>query len=150
MSEWSVGFQAVLDKITSAYVFSGSSVQSQRLSGLLHGLIIACQYEDDVLIWLTTVPGDNIFGSQVVFVNGKVLSELIWEFSEWEDGTAPNGVFNEEDRLMIADHLKLKSTAPILARVRKETTNPNQDGANYQFHFHCDLPYSLRLTIAIP
>jgi hypothetical protein len=117
---------------------------------LLHAMAVSWMSEGDCLVWLTSVPGDNIFGSQVVFVNGRVLQELQWSFAEWEDGTAPAAVFRPDEAARIKLCLDAKSKLPLLAHVRKKTTPPNQDGDDYVLHFRYDLPHDLRLTVGVP
>ena len=148
MAQWSSSFQTTLDAIRIDATISGASNKSQQLVGLLHHMLLSWKYEDNSLVWATTIPGGNIFGSQVVFVNDEVLSKLQWTFAEWESGIGPTGIFNAEDTEMVTRHLSLKSTAPVLARVRKKTTPNNQDGDPYHFYFRYDLPYNLRLTVA--
>lgn len=144
MSEWSAAFETTMDSLDVEAIDKG------LVYGLLHAFAKAWQHEDDCLIWITLVPGGNIFGSTVLFVNDKVLQELQWDFEEWEDGTAPNGIFTEEEAKIIKLHLDAKSSLPAIAHVRKKTMPQNQDGEGYVFLFHYDIPHQLRLTVAVP
>ena len=144
MSQWSIDFNTVLDTLHT------DGTKNDLIYGLLHAFIKAWEYENNCLIWITNVPGTNLFGSTVVFVNDKVLNELQWSFAEWEDGTAPQGVFKEEEAARIKLHLNAKSSLPILVHVRKKNTPSHQEGGDYVMYFHFDLPYHLRLTVAVP
>jgi len=144
MAEWSTTFETIMISLDTEQVSQGT------IYGLLHAFVKSWEHENNCLVWITEVPGANIFGSTVVFVNNKVLSKLGWTFAEWEDGTAPQGVFKTEEAARIQLHLAAKSTLPILAHVRKKTTPVNTEGDDYILHFHHDLPHSLRMTVAAP
>ena len=144
MSEWSTSFDSIMTALDTETTNEGLEY------GLLHGIVKSWEHENDCLVWITEVPGGNVFGSSVVFVNNKVLTKLGWTFAEWEDGTAPAAVFRVEESTRIQLHLAKKSTLPVLAHVRKKTTPLNQEGDNYILHFHYNLPHALRLTVAIP
>ena len=144
MSQWSTDFETVMDTLDT------DGTKNELILGLLHAFIKSWEHENNCLIWITNVPGGNIFGSTVVFVNDKVINKLQWSFAEWEDGTAPLGVFDAEEAKLIKLHLNVKSSLPIPVHVRKKTTLPAQTGDDYVMYFHHDLPYSLRLTVAVP
>ena len=144
MAQWNSTLEEIVEQLDSEISASG------QLYGLAHALIKSWQHEDGCLVWLTQVPGNNIFGSLVVFVNEKVLNKLQWSFEEWESGTAPQGVFRSEEAKNIKLHLDAKSPLPLLARMRKKTTPQNQEGDPYILYFHHDLPHNLRLTVGIP
>src|SRR3990167_8897663 len=145
MAEWSSAFDDIMEQMDIAHLNDGN-----RELSLFHAFIKAWQFEDDCLVWITSVPGANLFGSTVVFVNKEVLNKLQWSFAEWADGTAPAAVFRVEEAENINLHLMKKTQAPILALVRKKTTPQNQEGNNYYLIFHHDLPYNLRMTVGIP
>jgi len=144
MSQWSSDFENVMDTLDI------DGTKGDLVHGLLHAFIKSWEYESNCLIWITNVPGDNIFGSTVVFVNDKVISKLDWSFAEWKDGIAPQGVFDEEETEVIQLHLQAKSSLPIPVHIRKKTTPVNQIGDDYVMYFHYGLPHSLRLTVAVP
>src|SRR3990167_8776070 len=149
MSQWN-GFSEILALMEKDVAKAGGIGDALMVKGVLHALILSWATENDCLVWITSVPGENIFGSQVVFVNDKVLNKLQWSFEEWADGTGPLGVFNETDMKLISLSLAEKSRIPMLVRVRKKNTPPNQEGDKHILYIHHDLPYNLRLTLGIP
>lgn len=143
MAEWGNEFETILDTLSQEMSRSG-------LHGLLHAMVSSWKNEDDCLVWITKVPGGNIFGSEVLFVNDKVLNKLQWSFSEWKDGTAPQNVFTDKEGALIKLHLDAKSSLPLLSRVRRKNLPQNQEGEVYLLHFHFDLPHDLRITVGVP
>ena len=144
MSQWSTSFDTVL-----------TSLEKEQVAGLvvhssLHSFLESWKHENDCLVWVTEVPGANVFGSTVIFVNNKVISKLGWTFAEWEDGTASDGVFDVEEDARIQLYLTAKSTLPTLARVRKKTTPVGVEGDAYVMYFVHDLPHGLRMTVGVP
>ena len=144
MSQWSSVFETIMEQMETESLERGVEFS------LLHAFVKSWEFEQDCLVWLTVVPGNNLFGSTVVFVNDKVLNNLQWTFEEWENGTAPAAVFREGEAKNINLHLLKKSQIPILAHVRKKTTPPNQEGDDYYLLIHFDMPYNLRLTVGVP
>ena len=144
MAQWSTSFEGIMNSLNMETVNFGQTF------ALIHALIESWKSEADCLVWLTEVPGGNIFGSNVVFFNDEVLTKLQWSFAEWEDGTASQGLFREDEAARIKLHLIAKSNLPVLAHVRKKTTPQNQDGDDYVLHFNYDLPHDLRLTVGVP
>jgi hypothetical protein len=150
MAQWSSTFDDLMSKLGDESVSANTVSDYQKMLGVVHAFMEAMTNENNCLVWITTLPGNNIFGSTVIFVNDEILDKLQWTFTEWENGTAPAAVFNGEDQQMIKSHLSLKSTAPVVVRVRKKTTPVHQDGKSYRLYFHHDLPHNIRITVGIP
>ena len=144
MAEWSDEFETVLTSLKAETLIGGGR------HNVMHVLIQSWMSEDDAMVWITKVPGQNMFGSQVLFVNDKVLSKLQWNFDEWEDGTASQSIFTNEEAAIVKLHLDAKSILPVAAHVRRKNLPQNQTGDHFVFYFHYDLPHDLRLTVAVP
>jgi len=143
MAQWSATFDTIMEALDT------ETTSRDLIHGMLHAFAKSWETEANCLIWITSVPGGNIFGSTVVFVNNEVLTKLEWTFAEWESGIAPQGVFLENESKRIKLHLDAKSSLPVRAGVRRKSTTTGQEWKDYIFHFHHDLPHNLRLTVAV-
>jgi len=144
MAQWDNRFTEIMERLEKDIFLHGGAYNA------LHALALSWMNEDDGMLWLSVVPGNNVFGADMIFVNDEVLTELQWSFAEWQNGSAQEGIVKLDEREAINMHLEARSSLPLLARLRRKNLPKNQDGSPYILNFHHNLPYGLRVTVGRP